>query len=349
MNTTLMPRFWIIHPHAPKDLTTVIKHAKNYKVAIEEANHTKLVNLAIRKTSSAAEKKIDQLTKKDIGNKTAKISTISLLFFKTPIAKQLLLTFSTAAILTTSTNLIVSTTTYTTKSSKTAVLRSNSFNNIILPAQIAQNANLSDIFPFEFKANKSLFLLSNAAVNEQKAITVMYTKAELRKNVDRPAQTVFVTANGMKKTPVEKIDNFPFTIDKITIPVKELKISYQEQYTRVFATCGIFNKKSEKASVFEFEEKKELPVTETFMVFGSTSNWAEKTEQTIFEKTKGWNTTLELQKQLSYILLKYKDYNKKLSSIKAYISPEEEYETYICYYCKACHRKRFEYSKQSGK
>ncbi|KAG9286688.1 hypothetical protein G9A89_012238 [Geosiphon pyriformis] len=33
-------------------------------MAIEEANHTKLVNLAIGETSSAAEKKIDQLTKK---------------------------------------------------------------------------------------------------------------------------------------------------------------------------------------------------------------------------------------------------------------------------------------------
>ncbi|KAG9284627.1 hypothetical protein G9A89_004669 [Geosiphon pyriformis] len=41
-----------------------IKKAKNYEMAMEEANHTKLVNLAIRETSSAAEEKIDQLTKK---------------------------------------------------------------------------------------------------------------------------------------------------------------------------------------------------------------------------------------------------------------------------------------------
>ncbi|KAG9296276.1 hypothetical protein G9A89_014868 [Geosiphon pyriformis] len=33
-------------------------------MAIEEANHTKLVNLAIGKTSSAAEEKIDEFTKK---------------------------------------------------------------------------------------------------------------------------------------------------------------------------------------------------------------------------------------------------------------------------------------------
>ncbi|KAG9301952.1 hypothetical protein G9A89_020996 [Geosiphon pyriformis] len=46
-------------PHAPADLATAIKHAKSYEMAMEEANHTKLVNLAIGETSSAAEEKID--------------------------------------------------------------------------------------------------------------------------------------------------------------------------------------------------------------------------------------------------------------------------------------------------
>ncbi|KAG9300743.1 hypothetical protein G9A89_023541 [Geosiphon pyriformis] len=59
-----------VHPHAPADLATAIRHAKSYEIAMEEANHTKLVNLAIRETSSAAEEKIDQLTKKKtIGKK----------------------------------------------------------------------------------------------------------------------------------------------------------------------------------------------------------------------------------------------------------------------------------------
>ncbi|KAG9286602.1 hypothetical protein G9A89_005370 [Geosiphon pyriformis] len=51
-------------PHAPEDLNFAIQHAKRYEMAIKEANRTKLVNLAIGKTSSAAEEKIDQLTKK---------------------------------------------------------------------------------------------------------------------------------------------------------------------------------------------------------------------------------------------------------------------------------------------
>ncbi|KAG9300808.1 hypothetical protein G9A89_003157 [Geosiphon pyriformis] len=65
-------------------------------MAIEEANHIKLVNLAIKETSSAAEEKIDQLTK------------------KTPTTKQLLSTFFPPTILITFTNSTVSTATYTT-------------------------------------------------------------------------------------------------------------------------------------------------------------------------------------------------------------------------------------------
>ncbi|KAG9300830.1 hypothetical protein G9A89_004460 [Geosiphon pyriformis] len=225
---------------------------------------------------------------------------------------------------------------------KIAAPRSNSFNHTIPPAQIAQNANLSDIFPFEFEANESSFLLSNAAVNEQKAITVMYIEAtvegksirlildsglagsiityqlmqQLKQNVDRPAQTVIVTADDMKKTLVREIDDFPFSIDGITIPVKvlvmnapqyqalvgndwllkananlnwktqELKISYQGQYIIVPATCGTFNKRSEKAPVFEFEEEKEIPLTKTYMALESISNWTEETKQEIFEESR---------------------------------------------------------------
>ncbi|KAG9301513.1 hypothetical protein G9A89_008365 [Geosiphon pyriformis] len=43
-----------------------------------------------------------------------------------------------------------------------------------------------------------------------------------------------------------------------------------------------FNKRSEKAPVFEFKEEKEKPVVKTFMAIESTSNWAEETEQTYF-------------------------------------------------------------------
>ncbi|KAG9304600.1 hypothetical protein G9A89_020164 [Geosiphon pyriformis] len=306
-----------VHPHAPADLATAIRHAKNYEMAIEEANHTKLVNLAIRKTSSTPKEKIDQLTKKvenyftnqqqqqqqpqryqppqqqnqnnfgspsnnqpqnchyfiinQLHNQCS--NNISNLYQFSNIRHYPLnnikyqpedwfnITNSHLRI-----NSVVITLVpqnsgqqrpnhyYTQPSYLTipegsdfqqtalfegeaAALKSNPSNNTIPPAQIAQNANLSDIFLFEFEANKLPFLLSNAAANKQKAITAMYTEAtvegkpiqlildsRLARSIItyQPAQTVIVIANGIKKTPVEEIDNFPFTIDEITIPVKVL-------------------------------------------------------------------------------------------------------------------------------
>ncbi|KAG9294431.1 hypothetical protein G9A89_001936 [Geosiphon pyriformis] len=155
-----------------------------------------------------------------------------------------------------------------------AAPRSNPSNKTIPSAQIAQNTNLSDIFPFEFEANKSPFLFSNAAVNEQKAITAMYTEAEMEK---KPIQLILNSGSAetddIKKTPVEEINNFPFTIDGITIPVKVLVMDVS-QYQAL------------KALVFEFEKEKELPVIETFMALRSTFNWAKETEQKIFEETR---------------------------------------------------------------
>ncbi|KAG9297878.1 hypothetical protein G9A89_000139, partial [Geosiphon pyriformis] len=142
--------------------------------------------------------------------------------------------------------------------------------------QIAQNANLSDIFPFKFETNESPFLLNNAAVNKQNAITAMYTEVtvkrkpirlilnngsagsiityqpmqQLKQNIDRLDQTVIVTTNDMKKTPVEEIDDFSFIIDGIIIPAKK------------------------------------MPLTETYMAFGLPSNWAEETEHKIFEESR---------------------------------------------------------------
>ncbi|KAG9287752.1 hypothetical protein G9A89_004155 [Geosiphon pyriformis] len=70
-----------------------------------------------------------------------------------------------------------------------------------------------------------------------------------------------------------------------------------------------------------------MPLTETYMALGSTFNWAEETEQEIFKESRGWKkvrySTLEPRKQPPYIPLKCKDYNKKLSSMGAYILPEE--------------------------
>ncbi|KAG9301006.1 hypothetical protein G9A89_018958 [Geosiphon pyriformis] len=362
------PQEWLdqVCPHAPEDLNSAIQHAKRYKMAMEEANHTKLVNLAIGETSSTAEEKIDQLAKKVENYFTNQQLQPPQRYQPPQRWNQNNFNFHYTALL----------------EGRAAARQQNpSYTPITIPpARIAKNANLSDIFSFEFEANKSPFLLSNAAANEQKAITAMYTKAkvegkpihlildsgstgsiityqlmqQLKRNIDRPAQTIIVTADGMKKTPVGEIDNFLFTIDGITIPVKvlvmdalqyqalvrnnwlqkananlnwetqELTISYQGQHAQVPATCGTFNKCSEKAPAFEFKPEEEKPIIKTFMALGSTSNWAEETEQKHFtphseSETPGWNIPYSKpkpRKQHSYILLKCKNCHKKLLSGK---------------------------------
>ncbi|KAG9301722.1 hypothetical protein G9A89_016793 [Geosiphon pyriformis] len=96
-----------------------------------------------------------------------------------------------------------------------------------------------------------------------------------------------------------------------------------------------------------------MPLIEIYMVLGSPSNWAEETEQEIFEESRGWKkvrySILEPRKEPLYIPLKCKNCKKKLLSMGACISPEEEYETHTCYFCKACHREQFEFPKRSGK
>ncbi|KAG9307514.1 hypothetical protein G9A89_017344 [Geosiphon pyriformis] len=382
--------------HAPADLATVIKHAKNYEIAIKEANHTKLVNLAIGETTILQTNNNSSNNPKNINHYSDTIKTtldhypttnlkiVTIVEFQdtgnkiagnyketnktgTPLTQQYQILarrlvqhnqFTFQNQLQSNNNRINPNNQLVPRNSgqqrpnyyhtqpsyltipeesdfqqtafsegEVAVPRSNPFNHTIPPAQIAQNANLSDIFPFEFEANELPFLLSNAAVNEQKTITAMYTEATVKEKPiclildsglaeNRPAQTVIVTVNDMKKTPVGEINDFPFTIDGITILVKvlvmnapqyqalvgndwlfkananlnwktqELKISYQGQYTIVSATCSIFNKQSEKAPVFEFEEEKKMPLTETYMALGSPSNWAEETEQEIFEESR---------------------------------------------------------------
>ncbi|KAG9287507.1 hypothetical protein G9A89_023879 [Geosiphon pyriformis] len=64
-----------ICPHAPEDLNSAIQHAKRYKMAIEEANCTKLINLAIGKNQPTHEES-RKLFYQPTTTATPKISTI---------------------------------------------------------------------------------------------------------------------------------------------------------------------------------------------------------------------------------------------------------------------------------
>ncbi|KAG9292779.1 hypothetical protein G9A89_006340 [Geosiphon pyriformis] len=417
-----------VHPHAPENLNSAIQHAKRYEMAIEEANHTKLVNLVIGETSSAAEEKIDQLAKKvenyftnqqqqqpqryqppqrwnqnnftspsnnqpqschysyylprpqyqsnyyqpasqPIQQQYQQPPTQHYQFSEIQLNQNPPIIILNLAILQYLNNRI-----FTILHFRKIELQHD---NKTLPILLPQSHQPELLKTPTFQTYSLLSL-------KQITITAMYTEAEvegkaiylildsrsagniltyqlmqqLKRNVDQPAQTVIITADGMKKTPVGEIDNFLFTLDGITIPVKvlvmntpqyqalvrndwlqkananlnwetqELTIFYQRQYAQVSATCGTFNKCSEKVPAFEFEPEEKKPIIKTFMTLGSTSNWADETEQQYFSTndsletkkpvTTRWNVPYSKpkpQKQHLYIPLKCKDCHKKLSSM----------------------------------
>ncbi|KAG9286240.1 hypothetical protein G9A89_014226 [Geosiphon pyriformis] len=388
----------ILDQFITEDLNSAIQYAKKYEMAMEKVNRTKLVNLAIEETSSAAEEKIDQLTKKvknyftnqqqqqpqkyqppqrrnqnnfaplsnnqpqnchycrisghwkrdcrklqqDQQNRTHSTTN------PTAIPTTIHTTLSINNNRISSNNQLVSRNTtqprpnhYHTQSSYLTMPEEQDFYHTALSedrAAAQQQQNSSH---------------NHTTIPPQKAITAMYTEAEVE------GKTIHLILD-------REIDNFSFTLDGITIPVKvlvmdapqyqaligndwlqkananlnwetqKLTISYQGQHTRVPAICGTFNKRSEKALAFEFEPEEEKPIIKTFMALGSTSNWADETEQEHFTphikpETSGWNIPYskpEPRKQRFYIPLKCKDYHKKLLSMGACILPEEKYENH---------------------
>ncbi|KAG9292959.1 hypothetical protein G9A89_016321 [Geosiphon pyriformis] len=67
---------------------------------------------------------------------------------------------------------------------------------------------------------KAIYLILDS--RSARSIITYQLMQQLKRNVDQPAQTVIITADNMKKTPVGEIDNFLFTLDGIIIPVKVL-------------------------------------------------------------------------------------------------------------------------------
>ncbi|KAG9288710.1 hypothetical protein G9A89_004329 [Geosiphon pyriformis] len=370
-----------VHPHAPEDLNSVIQHAKRYKMAMKETNHTKLVNLAIGETSSAAEKKIDQLTKKvenyfinqqqqryqppqrqnqnnfaPLSNNQPQNCHYYCRKLQRDQQNRARPTTNPTAIPTTTHTTLSSTyskTDYTKSIYTTKLIPSKQQPNYyhtqpsyltMLEEQDFHHTALSeDRAAAQQQQNPSH---NHITIPPQKAITAIYTEAEvegkpIRLILNSGSAGSIITYQLMQQlkrnTPVEEIDNFPFTLDGITIPVKvlvmdapqndwlqkananlnwktqELTISYQGQHARVPVICGIFNKCSEKVPAFKFEPEEKKSIIETFMALGSTSNWADKTEQEYFTphtkpETSGWNISYskpEPRKQCPYILLKY--------------------------------------------
>ncbi|KAG9302978.1 hypothetical protein G9A89_022638 [Geosiphon pyriformis] len=113
----------------------------------------------------------------------------------------------------------------------------------IPPAIITKNKSLATIFSFEFEETAATLLFSGAAL-EAKPITTMYTDAKVegqsiklildsssagsiitKQLMDQLAASAkIITANGATKTPISKIDDFPFEVNGIVTSIKVLVI-----------------------------------------------------------------------------------------------------------------------------
>ncbi|KAG9301030.1 hypothetical protein G9A89_015766 [Geosiphon pyriformis] len=166
----------------------------------------------------------------------------------------------------------------------------------ILPATVIENESLAAIFPFKIEELSVTSLFSRAAL-EEKPITTMYTNAKVDDHtiklildscrVDCAASARIITADGVTKTPISKIDNFFFKVNSIITPIKvlvmktmqyqalvgndwlvktnKLQLSQNSQHTRVPITCEHFKLITmSSAPLIKFEKEKEKPTWEAY-------------------------------------------------------------------------------------
>ncbi|KAG9290070.1 hypothetical protein G9A89_010376 [Geosiphon pyriformis] len=97
--------------------------------------------------------------------------------------------------------------------------------NTILLATISSNKFLAAIFPFELEKNTPILLFSGATLKE-KPITAIYMDARVNghsiKLILDTASTRIITADGVTKTLIGEIDEFPFEVNGIVTPIKVL-------------------------------------------------------------------------------------------------------------------------------
>ncbi|KAG9304842.1 hypothetical protein G9A89_020533 [Geosiphon pyriformis] len=141
----------------------------------------------------------------------------------------------------------------------------------ILSATITNNKSLAAIFLFEIEEPSSTPVLNGAAL-DKKPITTIYTNAKVDgRQVNRAASARIITANGATKTPIGKIDDFPFEVNGIMTPIKVLVMEatqYQAlgQHICVPAMCGYFKTSLREKLLIKLEEEKEKPIWEAYQV-----------------------------------------------------------------------------------
>ncbi|KAG9288421.1 hypothetical protein G9A89_015627 [Geosiphon pyriformis] len=153
----------------------------------------------------------------------------------------------------------------------------------IPPATITKDESLAAIFPFEFEKTTATPLFSGAAL-EAKLITTMYTDAKVERQsikliLDSAVSARIITTDGVTKTPISEIDDFPFEINGIVTPIKVLVIkatqyqallAFNGQHAHVPVMCSHFKAPSKEQPLIELEEEEKKPIWEAYQV-----SWAD--------------------------------------------------------------------------
>ncbi|KAG9300259.1 hypothetical protein G9A89_011332 [Geosiphon pyriformis] len=145
----------------------------------------------------------------------------------------------------------------------------------IPPATITKDTTLTAIFPFNINNLNTHSLFSKAAINQDKPIMALYTDARVRGIdiklilIDYATTAQIITVDGNTKTLIGEIDNFPFEINRIQIPIKniqELQLTFNRQHARVPVTCRHFKTQHIEEPLIKFENTLLPPTIETYQV-----------------------------------------------------------------------------------
>ncbi|KAG9294910.1 hypothetical protein G9A89_003250 [Geosiphon pyriformis] len=355
--SSILQHVWPLHPDTFQDAVTC---TRDFESAKSEANHTQAINLVIN-GSSELDSKLEKFRSRTWNLDTSRVQNPN---------SQHYLSFLVTPENATSNN---------TESNQHIPI------NTIPLATISSNKSLAAIFPFELKENAPIPLFSRAAL-EEKPITAMYMDA--RVDVDRAASARIITANGVTKTPIGEINDFPFEVNGIVTPIKVLVIeatqyqallTYQGQHIHVPAMCGHFKTPPREKLLIELEEEKEKPTWKAYqhnelppiLSWNDNNKGKGKQKEELTWETDDltWtnnNKTGNRKKKkkikgkekknrplkpppLITPTLHHNDLPIKLSSMGTCCGDDEEYSMATRFYCCPCILEHFGRPKQVGK
>ncbi|KAG9293524.1 hypothetical protein G9A89_005527 [Geosiphon pyriformis] len=264
--------------------------------------------------------------------------------------------------------------------------------NNIPPATVTNNETLAAIFLFEFKTQAITLLFSRATL-KKKPITVMYINAKVDRHSIKlildTASIRIITANGITKTPIDKIDDFPIEVNGIIVLIKVL-VMEATQYQALVGNDWLFKTKAMLDwTTQELQIKKEKkPTWEVYQVSWADNNYNElppillwdndmkekQREKLTWEtddlkennQRKGKGKVKEkeplpttLYTSYNYTTLPPTNYHwpklvcvncdKKLSSMGTYYGNNKEYHVATKFYCHLCVVEQFRRPKRQEK